>query len=195
MDQVVSTRQAVFLDRDNTLIYDVPYCRRPEDVRLIPQAGPAVGRLNALGFIVIVVTNQSGVDRGLFTVEDLRSVNAEMSHQLDTLGAHIDGLYYCPHLPTARCPCRKPGTLLFERACADFGIVPDRSFVVGDRGADIEAGWRIGSRAVLIRNPVGLGEVASLGRQPDLVCGNLMEFVEWLTLSGNTLASGEPKGS
>lgn len=173
-------RAAVFLDRDDTLMADVPYCRRPEDVRLLPGAGEAVRRIRELGYLAVVVTNQSGIARGLFTEEDLRAVNAELERQLAAEGAHLDGLYYCPHLPSAGCACRKPGTLLFERACADLNIDSARSYVVGDRGADVEAALRIGSAAVLLQNPVGLAEVNASRLRPTFVAPDLRAFADWL---------------
>lgn len=174
-------RAAVFLDRDNTLMVDVPYCRRPEDVKLLPGAAEAVRKFHDLGFLVVVVTNQSGIARGLFTEAELRSVNAELERQLAAGGARLDALYYCPHLPGAGCACRKPGTLLFERACSDLEIDPARSYVVGDRGADIEAGLRIGSAPILIRNDVGLAEIESSRLQPVRICSDLPEAAAWLS--------------
>ncbi len=174
------TRAAVFLDRDDTLMVDVPYCRDPADVRLLEGSAQAVRRFCDLGFLVVLVTNQSGIARGLFTRADLDAVSAELRRQLAAEGAHLDGLYYCPHHPTAGCACRKPGTLLFETACSELAIDPGLSYVVGDRGADIAAGARIGSGTVLIRNERGLAEVQQAGLRPTLVCGSLLEFASWL---------------
>ncbi len=174
------SRAAVFLDRDDTLMADVPYCRRPEEVRLLPGAADAVRALNDRGWLVVVVTNQSGIARGYFTEADLQRVNAELERQLSSAGAHIDALYYCPHLPTAGCACRKPGTALFEQACREHGIVAEASILVGDRGHDIEAGVRLGARTVLLRNDIGLAELEKISVRPTVVVSDLREFVHWL---------------
>ena len=173
-------RAAVFLDRDDTLMADVPYARRPEDVRLLPGAAEAVRALNEAGWLVVVVTNQSGVARGYFTEADLGRVNAELERQLAAGGAHLDAIYACPHLPTAGCTCRKPGTALFEQAGREHGIDPAASVVVGDRGHDIEAGRRIGAATVLLRNDRGMAEVEAAGLEPAAVCDDLPAFVRWL---------------
>src|SRR6266480_3433902 len=152
-------RAAVFLDRDNTLMVDVPYCRQPEDVRLFPGSAEAVRRFRELGFLVVLITNQSGIARGLFTEADLKNVNGEVERQLSAEGGHLDAVYHCPHLPSAGCACRKPGILLFQEACSDLVIDPAQSYVVGDRGASIEAAIRISSKPVLIRKKVGTAEV------------------------------------
>ncbi len=173
-------RGAVFLDRDNTLMFDVPYASRPEQVRLMPGVGAAIRELNRLGFATVVITNQSGIARGYFTEEQLGEVNEELRVQLAKWGATIDALYYCPHLPDEGCPCRKPGIQLFQRACEDHGIDPKASFVVGDQAHDVEAGLRMGCKTALIRNDMGLGEIAKDGFRPTIVCANLSEFVDWL---------------
>ena len=180
------------MDRDNTLMFDVPYCSRPEDVRLMPGAGPAVRRLREFGFLTVVITNQSGIARGFFMDIELRAVNAELERQLAAWNARIDALYYCPHLPTDGCACRKPGTLLFEQACREHAIDPEKSFVIGDRSADVEAGARIGARTILIRNDVGLAEIASRGVKPTAICQDLPDSVTWLLNEEDVVRAGRP---
>ncbi len=170
----------MFLDRDDTLMHDVPYCRRPEDVRLMPGAATAVRRIHELGYLAIVITNQSGIARGLFTDQELAAVNAELERLLAEEGAHLDAVYYCPHLPTAGCLCRKPGTLLFEQACRDHGIDARRSLVVGDRLHDIEAGRRIGARTILLRNERNTKELEGSEVRPDAICADLSAFASSL---------------
>jgi histidinol-phosphate phosphatase family protein len=186
-------RAAVFLDRDDTLMRDVPYCRRPEDVHLLDGAGLAVRRINELGLLAVVVTNQSGIRRGLLTEADLGAVNEELRRQIALDGGRIDAIYACPHQPEDACACRKPGTLLFEKACRDHRIDPTRSFVVGDRGYDIEAARRIGARGVLLRNDVGLADVKGSGADPDLLCKDLLEFVSWLAAQTRAETLAGPK--
>lgn len=125
------TKRTVFVDRDNTIIADCPYCSRKEDVKLMDGAAEAVQLLNSRGIRVVVVTNQSGVGRGYFTIEQMEEVNSEMFRQLGEHGAHIDALYYCPHTPDDGCDCRKPKTGLVERARKDLG--ESEEFVIGDR--------------------------------------------------------------
>lgn len=141
---------AVFLDRDGTIIRDVRYISRPEQVELVDGAAEAIARINAALVPVIVVTNQSGIGRSYFAVADYDSVKARLDDLLAERGAHIDATYFCPHKPEEGCRCRKPGTLLFERAIAEFGIDPRRALFVGDRWRDIEPALQFGARGVLV---------------------------------------------
>ena len=113
---------AVFLDRDGTIIEDVKYISRPEQVELIEGAAEAIARINAALVPVVVVTNQSGIGRGYFTMADYESVKERVEELLAERGARIDATYYCPHKPEDGCRCRKPDTEMFERAAADLGI-------------------------------------------------------------------------
>ncbi len=124
-------RRTVFLDRDNTIIVDCPYCKSREEVRLMKHAGEAISLLNREGITVIVLTNQSGIGRGYFTEEQMEEVNDEMRRQLLEHGAHVDAIYFCPHRPEDRCSCRKPATGLIERARKGYGTADE--FVIGDR--------------------------------------------------------------
>lgn len=127
---------AVFVDRDDTLVKDVPYCGRPEDLVLFPGIGKAISRLNQAGLLVIVITNQSGVARGLFTEEMLLSIHERLRHEVAMAGGRIDAIYYCPHHPDEGCSCRKPRTGLIERALEDFNIDLTRSYLIGDSEHD-----------------------------------------------------------
>jgi histidinol-phosphate phosphatase family protein len=141
---------AVFIDRDGTIIKDVRYISRPEQVELLDGAAEAIARINAALVPVVVVTNQSGIGRGYFSVADYESVNAKLDEILAGRGAHVDVTYYCPHTPEDGCGCRKPGTLLFERAAADLGINARNALFVGDRLHDIEPALRFGAHGVLV---------------------------------------------
>ena len=143
---------AVFLDRDGTVMEDAHYISSPEQVRLLPGAAAAVKRINDAGIPVIVVTNQSGIGRGIFTIEDYERVKARFESLLAEKGAHIDASYYCPHLPgdPPDCNCRKPGTLMFEQAMRDFHLKPDDVAYVGDRWRDVVASKTLGGRGILI---------------------------------------------
>src|SRR5689334_23753350 len=117
-------RRAAFLDRDGTIIEDVNYIARPEQVRLRPLAAEAIALLNRNDVAVVVITNQSGIARGMFTVADYEAVSDRVDAILAEQGAHIDGSYYCPHHPdySGPCNCRKPGRLLFDQAIAELDL-------------------------------------------------------------------------
>jgi histidinol-phosphate phosphatase family protein len=160
---------AAFLDRDGTIIEDVPYIRDPGKVALIPGAAEAIRRLNARGIVVIVLTNQSGLSRGYFTEEELDAVNSRMIALLEEKGARVDRIYYCPHLPAELlppgeepCDCRKPGTGLVERARRELEIDPGRSYFFGDRRTDVELGENAGGRPILVLTGQGTSELEGL---------------------------------
>ncbi len=150
----MSDLRAVFLDRDGTLIEDLEYLRDPASVRLIPGAAGAVARLNQAGILAIVVTNQSGIARGLVSPEEYLLVERRLDRLLAEQGAHLDVHYHCPHLPeiTGPCECRKPGPLLFRQAAERFGIDLAGSWWVGDRLRDVEAADLFGGRGLLVES-------------------------------------------
>ncbi|MCK4297888.1 MAG: HAD family hydrolase, partial [Planctomycetes bacterium] len=150
-------KRAVFFDRDGTLIDEAGYLRRPEQVRLKPGAAQAVRRLKEAGFLVVVVSNQSGVARGLVTTEDVDRANQRLQELLGEQDAHIDAFYYCPHLPAGtvpayakQCECRKPKPGLLYEAAQDLDIDVTESFVVGDAVRDVEAGRSAGCHTVFV---------------------------------------------
>ncbi|MEO8294842.1 MAG: HAD family hydrolase [Gemmatimonadota bacterium] len=144
--------RAVFLDRDGTLIEDPGYLRDPALVQLLPGAADAVRRLNAATVLAIVVTNQSGIARGLMTVQDYRATEQRLDELLANEGAHLDAHYFCPHLPeiTGPCLCRKPGTLLYQQAAGRFPIDVTRSWWIGDQLRDVLPAGSMGGRGVLL---------------------------------------------
>lgn len=148
-------RRAVFFDRDGTLNVDTAYLFRTEDFRWTEDAPEAVRFANERGFLVIVVTNQSGVARGYFGEADVRRLHGWMNDDLARTGAHIDAFYYCPHLPGAAvaaydvdCDCRKPKPGLVDRACADFGVDRAASLLIGDAPRDLACAAAAGVRGV-----------------------------------------------
>lgn len=145
----------VFLDRDGTIIHDREYLSRPDQVELLPGAAAAIRRLNDAKVPVIVITNQSGIARGLFSEEDFGRVTAHLDGLLAQAGASVRTTYHCPHLPsvTGPCTCRKPGTELFQRALHDLHLSPARALYVGDRLRDIEPARALGGRGVLVWGP------------------------------------------
>ena len=143
---------AVFLDRDGTLIEDSGFVHEPAKVKLLPGVAQAIKQLNDHGFLVITVSNQSGIARGLYTVADYEAVQQRLGALLAAHGAHIDGAYFCPHHPrfTGPCECRKPGIKLFEDAAAAFDIDLSRSWWVGDRLSDVQPAAVLGGNAILV---------------------------------------------
>lgn len=148
-----SKQPAVFLDRDGTLIEDVDYCGNREHVRVFPGATEALRRLKEAGYKLIIITNQSGIGRGYFNEHEYAAVEAEVSRQLgDGL---IEATYYCPHLPSDRCKCRKPSPEMVVRAADEHGLDLSRSFFVGDKASDIGCGQKAGVKTILVRTGYG----------------------------------------
>ena len=146
-----SLPSAVFLDRDGTIIEDVHFISRPEQVRLIDGAADAIARINAVLVPVIVVTSQSGIGRGIFTETDYNNVNARMTELLSEHGATIDATYFCPHAPEEGCECRKPGTLLYRNAKRDHPEIDlSKALYIGDRMRDVTPAIVLGGNGVLV---------------------------------------------
>jgi histidinol-phosphate phosphatase family protein len=148
----VTGRIAAFVDRDGTIIRDASYVRDPADVELLPGAAGAIRLLNDRGIPVIVVTNQSGIARGLLDAEDYARVEARTNELVAAEGARIDATYMCPHYPdiTGPCDCRKPGLLLYRQAIAEHGLEPRGSLFVGDRWRDVGPAAALGGRGILL---------------------------------------------
>jgi D-glycero-D-manno-heptose 1,7-bisphosphate phosphatase len=175
----MSGRRAAFLDRDGTIIHDFHFTDSPADVLLIPGAARAVQQLNEAGVPVIVVTNQSGIARGFFTMADYERVNARMQELLEADGAHIDDAYVCPHHPefSGPCACRKPGTLLFEEAAVDHDLDVTRSLFTGDRFRDVQPGLTLGGLALLVPNDETPAADLAAARPPAAIVATLGDAV------------------
>ena len=141
-------KRAVFIDRDGTIAKDVPYCPKPEDLVLFHGVGAAVKKLNDAGFLVIVVTNQSGIGRGYFTEDTLSEIHEKMVTDLAKEGGKVDGIFYCPHQPDIGCRCRKPELGMILQALERFPLDLTSSYVVGDSDHDLELAKRIGAKGV-----------------------------------------------
>lgn len=151
--------QAAFLDRDGTLVADPGFLRNPADVQLLPGAAGAVRRLNQAGCRVVVVSNQSGIARGLMREDDYQAVTRRLETLLAESGAVLDGSFHCPHYPpvSGPCECRKPGTLLFRTAAEQLGLALDRCVWIGDRVRDVLPARAFGGTGILVRTGWGGG--------------------------------------
>jgi D-glycero-D-manno-heptose 1,7-bisphosphate phosphatase len=165
---------AVFMDRDGTVIVDAGYPSRAEQVELLPDTAAALARLKADGFKLVVISNQSGIGRGLVTEADAQRVHARFVAVLADAGVDLDGAYYCPHAPEDACTCRKPSPELILRAARELDLDPGRSFMVGDRDSDLESGRRAGCRTILLGRPTDGGPVA------DHVAGSWADVCEYV---------------
>jgi D-glycero-D-manno-heptose 1,7-bisphosphate phosphatase len=150
-------RRAAFIDRDGTLIEERGDLGEPEGVALIPGSAAAVRRLNEAGLVIVLVTNQSGIARGLFTVRDFEAVQQRMIELLAAEGARLDNVYYCPHHPDVDgpCECRKPADGMYRRAERELSIDLARSFYVGDRWRDVAVTEEVGGTGFLVRTGAG----------------------------------------
>jgi D-glycero-D-manno-heptose 1,7-bisphosphate phosphatase len=148
-------RPAAFLDRDGTLIEDRQYLARPEGVALLPGAAAAVRRLNEAGVAAVVVTNQSGIARGLVTPAQYEAVRLRLDELLAAEGTRLDATYYCPHHPDfgGPCECRKPGPALYEQAARELGLDLARSAYVGDLWRDVAPALHFGGLGILVPSP------------------------------------------
>ena len=192
-------RPAIFLDRDGTLSDEVGYVNHLSRFRLHPFAVDAVRLVNRSGHLAVLVTNQAGVARGYFPESLIHEVHAQVRAALDAGGAHLDGIYVCPHHPTVgappyrqECECRKPRPGLLRRAETELGADLARSWVIGDRHADLELAWAAGARAALVKTGYGRGELAwhaaEWPRPPDLVAENVLEAVARILEAGEDAA-------
>jgi D-glycero-D-manno-heptose 1,7-bisphosphate phosphatase len=150
MDEALSS--AVFIDRDGTIMEDTDYCSDPQDVRIFPGVVEALQRLKSRGFKIIIITNQSGIGRGLFTLDQYRAVESEVLRQLgDGL---VDAIYFCPDAPGQHSKCRKPAPGMVLQATRDHQIDLSRSFLIGDKEVDVECAHNAGVCAIRVRTEI-----------------------------------------
>ena len=185
-------RPAVFLDRDGTLLEEAGYLDRLERLAFFAFGIDAVRLLNRGGYAVVIMTNQSGVGRGMYEEEFVLRAHQVVDERVRAGGGRIDGYYYCPHHPEAEvekfrkdCDCRKPGPGMLRQAAADLGLDLSRSFTVGDKWTDVQAGVTAGARGILVRT--GYGRTSEAGRrpvEPVAIADDLIAATAWILRNG-----------
>lgn len=165
---------AAFIDRDGTLIEEVNFLSKVDELRLFPYTAEAIGLLKSNGFRVIVVTNQSGIGRDIYSEADMHSIHDAMQTEL---GGAIDAFYFCPHLPCDGCECRKPNLGMLKLAQKDFEIDLENSWIIGDKKIDVETGANAGIRSALVLTGYGSKHRHELETQPAIVAENLLDAV------------------
>jgi heptosyltransferase-2 len=174
----------VFLDRDGTLNYDPGYLRVAAELKLLEGVGPALARLKRSGAKLIVVTNQSGVGRGMLTLKDLEAIHARLQGLLEQEGAALDAIYFCPHHPDDGCRCRKPNVGMVERAVSELQLDLRRSYMIGDHARDIQLAHRVGAKAILLTpEPADAQTLEKLKVEqamPDAMAKSMAEAADWI---------------
>lgn len=168
-------QKTVFIDRDGTLIEEVNFLHKVEEMRFFPFTVEAVRMLKERGFLVVVVTNQSGIGRRIFEESAMHLIHEKIQEELTE---KIDEFYFCPHLPDEGCSCRKPNLGMIETARANFPIDLENSWMIGDKLIDIETGFNAGIKTALVLTGYGPKTVRNLERKPDVIAENLLEAVK-----------------
>jgi D-glycero-D-manno-heptose 1,7-bisphosphate phosphatase len=185
-------KKAVFLDRDGTLIEDKHYLSDPEGVEFIDGAVEALRRLDEAGYELVVVTNQSGVGRGYMTEADVEAVHDRLDALLAKEGLELTDIYYAPYIEDAEDPkyregrrFRKPRPGMIEKAVSEHGLDVEQSFMIGDKGSDVEAGHRAGTRTVLVKTGKGTDQLDDVDESTvDFVAQDLSEAAGWIREHG-----------
>lgn len=188
----------LFLDRDGTINEELEFISSPDEVILIPNSAKAIRQANQMGIRVFVITNQSGVARGFIKEEELAAVHNKLVELLNREGAHLDAIYFCPHHPEhgelpykMECECRKPNSGMLKQAEKEFGINLEKSFVVGDRIADVQTAHAVGATGILVLTGYGkyqLNEIKSENIKVDYIANDLYDAIQFIkTKINNTL--------
>lgn len=187
----MSGKPAVFIDRDGTLSEEIGYINDVSAYALLPGTPEAIKLLNENDILAVVVTNQAGVARGYFPEERVGQVHARMKELLAAEGARLDGVYYCPHHPTAgegpykkKCDCRKPEPGMINAAAADLGIDVPSSYMIGDKFTDVLLAERVGCKGIFVMTGYGRGEWTradeSARPSPVFVAEDLLAAIKWI---------------
>lgn len=184
-------RPAVFVDRDGTLMDEVDYCKDPSRVRVIPGAASVLEKLRTDGWLAILITNQSGIGRGIITMAEYHAVHAEFLRQIDN---QIDAAFFCPDAPPTASTRRKPEPGMILEAMQQFAVDISRSWMIGDKVADIRCGMNVGLRTALVRT--GYGQEYD-GPPPDLIAEDIVDALSQIQSldSSKRRADGDPARS
>lgn len=187
----------IFLDRDGTLNEDPGYLRSASELRLLPGVGASLARLKSAGARLVVVTNQSGVARGLLTLKDLEAIHARLEGLLEQCDAGLDAIYFCPHHPDDGCRCRKPATGMIDRARSELQVDLRKAYVIGDHARDIQLAKAVGARSILVTSGAvddqALNMLRAASAVPDIIAPSMVEAAEWI-LKDAALRSPKPAG-
>ena len=173
--QTNNPQKAAFIDRDGTLIEEVNFLSNVDDLRIFPFTYEAVKSLKDAGYLVIVVTNQSGIGRGIYGETEMNEIHEKMQEQLDGM---IDAFYFCPHLPCDGCTCRKPGLGMIETAMNNFDIDLSNSWMIGDKKIDVETGKNAGTNSAMVMTGYGRTHSTQLESMPDVLAEDLLAVVQ-----------------
>ncbi len=186
----IKTQGAVFLDRDGTIIKEVNYLNRIQDVELLPQAAEAIAKLNQQQIPVILVSNQSGIARGKFSENFVAKTHRHLQEMLNRQGAHLDDFFFCPHHPESGkapykkvCACRKPAPGLLYEAAARHHLGLSESYVIGDKLIDVELALRVGGKGLLVETGHGKSEKEKIAKseiKPTFIATDLYAAVNWI---------------
>lgn len=166
---------AIFIDRDGTLVEEVNYLHRVEDLRFFADTDAAIRLLKDNNFLIIVVTNQSGIGRGIYDEAAMHRIHEKIQTDLTE---KLDAFYFCPHLPDDGCDCRKPNLGMIEAACREFQIDLQNSWIIGDKAIDVETGFNAGIKTALVLTGYGKTAAKTLTRKSDVIAENLLAAVE-----------------
>lgn len=183
-------KKAVFIDRDGTINIDVGYPNSYDDIKIYPYSFEAVKKIKDAGFLTVIITNQSGVGRGLIKLENLEDIHARMNQEFLKHGVPFDGIYFCPHHAQSddpkyglECDCRKPLPGMGQQAASELDIDASRSYMIGDKVADILFGQNINAKPILVLTGYGeeaLSELEARGIQPAYVAQTFLDAAAWI---------------
>lgn len=178
------TERAIFFDRDGTINVEKDFISSPDEIELIPGAIEALRLATSSQYRIFVVSNQSGVARGIMSEDDVQSVNRRLIELASREGIAFDGIYYCPHYPplSGACLCRKPNRGMIDQALQRFSIDIPRSYVIGDRILDMELAFNVGAGSVMVMTGYGEDESDAweTGRKPDYFARDILDAVKWI---------------
>ena len=193
---------SIFLDRDGTLNADPGYIKAPDELELFPGVPEALAKLKRAGARLILVTNQSGIARGLLSRGDLAAIHGKLTHILDRAGASLEAIYFCPHHPDEGCDCRKPNRGMIDRAVREYGVDLERSYMIGDHIRDIQLAKRVGMRSILMTTgvvrPQEVEALKATAMAPDWIASSMGEAADWLLSDAERVSAqrtGERVGS